>query len=59
MADLGRVHGLTEKQAGNLLETAKRAYRRLLKEEIRLYASSESDVAEEVRDLFAILSQKQ
>lgn len=56
MADLGKVHGLTEKQAGNLLETAKRIYRRLLKDEIRLYAASESDVSEEVRDIFAILN---
>ena len=57
MADLGKVHGLTEKQAGNLLETAKRAYRRLLEEEIRLYAASDSEVSEEVRDIFAILNQ--
>lgn len=57
MADLGKVHGLTDKQAGNLLETAKRAYRRLLEEEIRLYAASDSEVSEEVRDIFAILNQ--
>lgn len=57
MADLGKVHGLTDKQAGNLLETAKRAYRRLLEEEIRLYATSDSEVSEEVRDIFAILNQ--
>lgn len=56
MTDLGKVHGLTERQAGNLLETAKRAYRRLLEEEIRLYAASDSEVSEEVRDLFAILN---
>ena len=57
MADLGNVHGLTEKQAGNLLETAKRAYRRLLEEEVRLYAASDSEVSEEIRDIFAILNQ--
>lgn len=57
MADLGKEHGLTEKQAGNLLETAKRAYRRLLEEEIRLYAATEAEVLEEVRELFAILNQ--
>ena len=57
MADLGKVHGLTEKQAGNLLETAKRTYRRLLEEEVRLYAASDSEVSEEVRDIFAILNQ--
>lgn len=57
MEDLGKVHGLTEKQAGNLLETTKRAYRRLLEEEIRLYAASDSEVSEEVMDIFAILNQ--
>jgi RNA polymerase sigma-70 factor (ECF subfamily) len=55
LADLGREHGLTEKQSANHLETAKRAYRRLLAEEIRLYAASEAEVAEEVRTIFAIL----
>lgn len=55
MADLGRDHGLTEKQAANHLLTAKRAYQRLLQEEIRLYASSEAEVASEIRELFAIL----
>jgi hypothetical protein len=55
MADLGRKHGLTEKQAANHLLTAKRAYQRLLQEEIRLYASSESEVASEIRELFSIL----
>ena len=57
MADLGREHGLSEKQAGNLLETAKRAYRRLLEEEVRLYAATDSEVSDEVREIFAILNQ--
>lgn len=57
MAELGQKHGLTERQAGNLLETAKRTFRRLLEEEVRLYAASDSEVSEEVRDLFAILNQ--
>ena len=57
MADLGREHGLTEKQAANHLLTAKRAYQRLLQEEIRLYTSSESEVAAEIRELFSILGQ--
>ncbi|HOU22067.1 MAG TPA: hypothetical protein PKX16_07585 [Kiritimatiellia bacterium] len=57
MAMLAARHGLTEKQAGNLLETAKRAYRRLLEEEIRLYAASDSEVSEEVMNIFAILNQ--
>ena len=55
LADLGREAGLTEKQAANLLETAKRAYRRLMEEEIRLYAESEAEVEEEVRAIFRIL----
>ena len=57
MAELGEEHGLSERQAGNLLETTKRAYRRLLEDEVRLYAASDSEVSEEVRDLFAILNQ--
>lgn len=55
MADLGRKHGLTEKQAANHLLTAKRAYQRLLQEEIRLYASSDAEVVSEIRELFLIL----
>lgn len=55
MFDLGRKHGLTEKQAANHLLTAKRAYQRLLQEEIRLYASSEAEVASEIQELFSIL----
>ena len=55
MADLGREHGITEKQAANCLLTAKRAYQRLLQEEIRLYASSEAEVASEILELFSIL----
>ena len=55
MSVLGREYGLTEKQAANHLLTAKRAYQRLLQEEIRLYAGSEAEVAAEIRDLFSIL----
>ena len=55
MAELGEAHRISEKQAANHLLTAKRAYQRLLQEEIRLYASSESEVASEIRELFAIL----
>lgn len=55
MADLGRDHGLNEKQAANHLLTAKRAYQRLLQDEIRLYATSEAEVASEIRELFWIL----
>jgi RNA polymerase sigma-70 factor (ECF subfamily) len=58
MADLGREHGLTEKQAANHLLTAKRGYQRLLQDEIRLYAASESEVADEVRSIFRILGKQ-
>ena len=57
LALLGAKHGLTEKQAGNCLLTAKRAYRRLMEEEVRLYVEKEQDVAEEIRALFLILGQ--
>jgi len=56
MAELGREHGITEKQAANHLLTAKRAYQRLLQDEVRLYAATEAEVSSEIRDLFAILS---
>jgi len=56
--DLGRTHGVTEKQAANHLLTAKRAYQRLMKDEIRLYAVSEAAVADEVRTLFRILGKQ-
>ena len=55
LADVGQEHGLTEKQAANHLETAKRAYRRLMEEEIRLYAASEAEIDEEVRELFRVM----
>jgi RNA polymerase sigma-70 factor (ECF subfamily) len=55
LADLGAKHRLTEKQACNCLLTAKRAYRRLMEEEVRLYVETEAEVAEEIRDLFRIL----
>lgn len=47
---------LDEKEAANYLLTARRAYQRLLRQEIRLYASSDSEVSEEVHDLFRFLS---
>jgi len=57
LADLGREFGLTEKQAGNCLLTAKRACRRLMEEEVRLYAETEAEVADEIRELFLVLGQ--
>jgi RNA polymerase sigma-70 factor (ECF subfamily) len=55
LADLGAKHKLTEKQACNCLLTAKRAYRRLMEDEVRLYVETETEVADEIRDLFRIL----
>ena len=52
---LAREHGLTEKEVANRLVTAKRAYRELLREEIRAYAIGDDEVEQEVRDLFQIL----
>lgn len=56
MAESARGIGLTQKQASNRLVTARRAYQRLLREEVRLFASSDEDVAAEIRDLFDFLS---
>lgn len=48
--------GLTEKEVANRLVTARRAYQRLLREEIAQYATDSAEVDDEVRDLFAALS---
>ena len=55
MRDIADRLGLTDKEASNYLLTARRAYQRLLREEIRQYALSEEDVTDEVRDLFHFL----
>jgi len=47
--------GLSEKEVANRLLTARRAYQRLLRAEIALYAGSEEEVDSEVRDLFSQL----
>lgn len=54
---LGESLGLTEKQANNRLLTARRAYQRLLREQIRTYAADEEEVAAEIRDMFTFLAQ--
>jgi len=56
LADLGTHHGMTEKQAGNCLLTAKRACRRLMEEEVRLYTETAAEVADEIRELFLVLA---
>jgi RNA polymerase sigma-70 factor (ECF subfamily) len=55
LSDLGREHGISKKEAGNHLLTARRAYQRLLRDEIRLYARSEDEVSAEVREVFRAL----
>jgi RNA polymerase sigma-70 factor (ECF subfamily) len=58
MADLAKGLGLTEKQAANRLVTARRAYQRLLREEIRTFATSEDDMAAEIQDLSSFLTRR-
>jgi RNA polymerase sigma-70 factor (ECF subfamily) len=55
-AELAQNLGLTEKEASNRLLTARRAFQRLLREEIRSFALSEDDEAFETRDLFHFLT---
>ncbi|SDS02783.1 sigma factor [Opitutus sp. GAS368] len=55
--ELAGALGLTEKEVANRLVTARRAYQRLLREEIATYARSEAEIDEEVRELFQKLSQ--
>lgn len=56
MRALGRRFGLTQKEVANRLVTARRAFRRLLRDEVRGYASSEQDVEAEIQDLFQTLA---
>lgn len=52
MAVLARQFALAEKQACNCLVTARRAFQRLLREEIAVYATSDEEIAAEINDLF-------
>jgi RNA polymerase sigma-70 factor (ECF subfamily) len=54
--DLAEEMGLSNKQASNYLITARRAYHRLLRDEIRQYASSDEEVALEIEDLFKFVA---
>lgn len=51
LRELADRYGLSVKDVENRVITARRAYQRLLRDEIRLYASSEEEVAEEIQDL--------
>ena len=55
LAELAPTFGISEKQAANYVLTARRAYQRLLREEIGTYALSEEDAAEEVGNVFNML----
>jgi RNA polymerase sigma-70 factor (ECF subfamily) len=56
MRMLAEEMGLSEKEAFNYDVNARRAYRRLLREEIRTYAATEEEVTEEIKELFRLLS---
>jgi len=56
LRELAEEAGLTEKQASNRIVTTMRAFRRLLRKEIELYAGSEDEVSAEIRDLFRFAS---
>ena len=58
LAELAQEFGITSKQASNLIVTARRAYQRLLWEEIRLYVESDEEAAIELQELFNSLSEK-
>ena len=55
--DLAQRHGLSDKDIENRVITARRAYQRLLREEIRLYASSDEEVAAEIQDLWRFMAE--
>ena len=56
--DLAQEFRLAETQVANCRLTARRAYQRLLWQEIRLYATSDDDVASEIRDVFRFLARE-
>jgi len=54
---LAEKFNITEKQATNHLTTAKRIFKRLLEKEIRIYATSENEINEEIGDLFKLIGE--
>lgn len=50
--ELAKEKGLEPKKASNYIITARRAYHRLLRQEIRMYAASDEEVTLEIEDLF-------
>jgi DNA-directed RNA polymerase specialized sigma24 family protein len=56
LSDLAERYALSVKDVENRVITARRAYQRLLRDEIRVYASSDEEVAAEIQDLWRLLS---
>ena len=56
LSRLAQEYQLTEKEASSRLITIRRICQRFLREEIRKYAGSDEEVAEEMRDIFIYLS---
>lgn len=58
MEELADKYGMVKKQAFNVLETAKRAYRQMIRDEVSLYATSGAEASAEMDALFRILGEK-
>jgi RNA polymerase sigma factor (sigma-70 family) len=56
LRELADRYSLSVKDVENRVITARRAYQRLLRDEIRMYASSDEEVAAELQDLWHSLS---
>jgi DNA-directed RNA polymerase specialized sigma24 family protein len=54
--DLAKSFNLTEKEVANRLITARRAFQRLLRLEIKSYIDSEEEASEEINDIFRFLA---
>jgi hypothetical protein len=57
LRDLAIRHDLTDKHVADRVITARRAYQRLLREEIRLYAANDEEVAAEIQDLWRFMAE--
>jgi RNA polymerase sigma-70 factor (ECF subfamily) len=56
LGELAERYTLSVKDVENRVITARRAYQRLLRDEIRVYATSDEEVAAEIQDLWRFLS---
>ena len=54
---LAEQFNMTEKEAAAQVVTARRAYHRLLRDEIRLYAQNDAEVAYEIQDLWRFMAE--